>query len=91
MLFLYRPRQTWMPYTPPRRPTEQDAYNRDMQGRFDATHRVAPYSPESGSKASADPITQLKELAQLHTQGQLTDEEFATLKAQILEDPNPSR
>jgi Short C-terminal domain len=33
---------------------------------------------------AADPIQQLKDLAQLHEQGVLTDEEFAVQKAKIL-------
>ena len=33
---------------------------------------------------AADPIAQLKDLADLHTQGVLTDEEFAVQKAKIL-------
>ena len=42
MLFLYRPRQTWMPYRSPRGYTDQSVYNRRMQERFDATRRVPP-------------------------------------------------
>jgi hypothetical protein len=34
--------------------------------------------------AEADPIVRLKELAQLHDSGVLTDEEFAAAKAKIL-------
>jgi hypothetical protein len=78
-----------MPYAPPRRPTEQDAYNRDMQQRFAATHRVAQRSLQSGAEPPADPITQLKELAQLHADGQLTDDEFASFKAKLLGTANP--
>jgi hypothetical protein len=73
-----------MPYAPPRRPTEQDAYNRDMQARFAETHRVAQTPPQSGSEPAADPIAQLKELAQLHADGRLTDDEFASFKAKVL-------
>jgi hypothetical protein len=40
-----------------------------------------PAAPEA---SSADTITQLKELAELKTQGILTDEEFAAQKAKIL-------
>jgi hypothetical protein len=72
-----------MPYPLPRRPSEQDAYNRDMQERFAATHRVAPYAPQP-LEPSTDPISQLKELAQLHTDGGLTDDEFAAFKAKLL-------
>jgi Short C-terminal domain len=41
------------------------------------------YEPEPAPPA-ADPIEQLKELAELHKQGILTDEEFAAQKAKIL-------
>ena len=41
MLFLYRPRQTYMPFRVPRARTTQGAYNRHLQERFEATRRVA--------------------------------------------------
>ena len=40
--------------------------------------------PATSADGSSDHITQLKELADLHTQGALTDEEFAAEKAKIL-------
>ena len=44
------------------------------------------YAPPPAAPAApaADPIAQLKELGELHTQGILTDEEFAAQKAKIL-------
>ena len=46
------------------------------------------YEPAPAAAAApapaADPIAQLKDLADLHTQGVLTDEEFAVQKAKIL-------
>lgn len=45
MLFLYRPRQTWMPYRVPRDVTQQDAYNMRLQQRFDATRRAPRAAP----------------------------------------------
>jgi hypothetical protein len=42
VLFLYRPRQTYMPYRLPREMSQQTAYNRQLQARFDATRRVPP-------------------------------------------------
>jgi hypothetical protein len=87
MLFLYRPRQTWMPYRLPREPTQQQAYNRQMQDSFEATRRVArpePASAVAGPAPSRDPIAALKDLAQLHDSGALTDEEFAAAKAKVL-------
>ena len=49
MLFLYRPRQTWMPYRVPGDVTQQDMYNRHLQEKFDATIRV----PRQASTAPA--------------------------------------
>ena len=42
------------------------------------------YEPAPAAAPAADPIAQLKDLADLHTQGVLTDEEFAVQKAKIL-------
>jgi hypothetical protein len=49
MLFLYRPRQTWMPFRVPRPQTQQEAYNLQLQQQFDASRRVAPYAPPAAS------------------------------------------
>jgi len=85
MLFLYRPRQTWMPFRPPRRSTDQDGYNLSMQQAYSATRRVAPYTPEtSGAAAAEDPVARLRELARLHESGALSDAEFAAAKAKVL-------
>jgi putative oligomerization/nucleic acid binding protein len=49
--------------------------------------RVMPDAPPPPAPAAApamDPITQLKELAELRQQGILTDQEFAEQKARIL-------
>jgi Short C-terminal domain len=91
MLFLYRPRQTWMPYRVPRQPTQQAAYNRQLQESYAATRRVAP-SPISAESASAgtaamnrpDPLSDLKDLAELHKSGALNDAEFTAAKAKLL-------
>jgi len=40
--------------------------------------------PAPAPAAAPDPIAQLKELGELHSQGVLTDEEFAAEKAKIL-------
>jgi hypothetical protein len=44
----------------------------------------APAAPVAAAAPAADPIAQLKELGELHTQGVLTDEEFAAQKAKLL-------
>jgi hypothetical protein len=43
-----------------------------------------PAYAEPSAPAAPDPIEQLKQLAALHTQGVLTDEEFAAQKAKLL-------
>lgn len=45
---------------------------------------LAHASPEPAGSGPAD-LEQLKKLGELHTQGVLTDEEFAAMKAKILE------
>jgi hypothetical protein len=86
MLFLYRPRQTWMPYQAPRQPAQQAAYNRQLQDSYAATRRVAP-APAEGVGAAPpqrDTVADLKDLAELHASGALSDEEFAAAKAKLL-------
>ncbi len=43
-----------------------------------------PAAPVAAAPAAPDPIQRLKELGQLHTDGVLTDEEFAAEKAKVL-------
>jgi hypothetical protein len=48
---------------------------------------AAPTSPESPTAAagmSAEAVQRLQELAELHKQGVLTDEEFSSQKARLL-------
>ena len=58
---------------------EQQAYN---EGQQSMAPPPPPPPPPGGT--SSDTISQLKQLGELHTQGVLTDEEFATEKARIL-------
>jgi Short C-terminal domain len=96
MLFLYRPRQTYMPFRVPRQPTQQAAYNRQLQESYAATRRVAP-SPIRAETASAaataasgpDPFADLKGLAELHKSGALSDAEFTAAKAKLLGTDTP--
>jgi Short C-terminal domain len=81
MLFLYRPRETWMPYALPRDRTEQDQYNRQLQEQYASSRRVRPSSP---SDAATDSVTALTQLGALHRNGDLTDDEFAAEKAKVL-------
>ena len=85
MLFLYRPRQTYMPYRVRRSNVEQVEYNRRLQAKFAATQRVPRPTPVPAPPPSpADDLAALKELAAMHASGALTDAEFATAKAKIL-------
>jgi hypothetical protein len=81
MLFLYRPRETWMPFAGPRTRTDQAAYNRTLQAQFEASRRVAPAAPVAGNDV---PITELTELGRLHQSGLLTDAEFTAAKTKLL-------
>jgi hypothetical protein len=47
-------------------------------------YAAPPPPPPPPPPAAPDPIAQLKEMAELHSQGILTDEEFAAQKAKIL-------
>ena len=84
MLFLLRPRQTWMPYGLPRSPANRDEYNRLHRDAYGATRRVAPGSMTPAAAAARSPIDDLKELGRLHDSGVLTDAEFAAAKAKLL-------
>jgi len=76
-----------MPFRTPRAPTQQAAYNRQLQESYAATRRVAPAptGPEPAAASTGrDPIADLKDLAELHSSGMLSDEEFAAAKAKLL-------
>lgn len=45
---------------------------------------VAPAAPAPAAESMDDKIAQLKQLAELHQQGILTDDEFAAQKAKLL-------
>jgi Short C-terminal domain len=83
MLFLYRPRQTWMPYQVPRQPTQQVAFNQHLQESYAATRRVPP------APSADNPVADLKDLAELHASGLLNDAEFAAAKAKLLGTSGP--
>jgi hypothetical protein len=58
---------------------EQQYYEQQQQQQYvQAQPAPAPAPP------AKDPIEQLKELAELHSQGILTDDEFAAQKSKIL-------
>ena len=58
------------------------AYQRDVQAQ---QPQYAPPPPAAPAAGGTDVIEQLKQLAELHDAGVLTDEEFATQKAKVLE------
>ena len=80
MLFLLRPRQTYMPYALPRPPEQQRVQNEQIQHAYSATRRVEPDAPASPGL----PVDQLEKLAELHRSGVLTDDEFSAAKAKVL-------
>ena len=92
MLFLYRPRQTWLPVARPMANTEQAEYARHLNAQFEATQRrpaALPAGPApvaaSGSNAGGhDVVRALQDLVALHEAGHVTDDEFARAKAQVL-------
>jgi len=60
--------------------SQQDQQQYEQQ---QAAQQPAP-APAPAPAAAPDPIAQLKQLGELHSQGILTDEEFAAQKAKIL-------
>ena len=67
---------------------QQQKYAAQDQEKYDqrraAAAAAAPQYVEAASPAEPDVSDELTKLAQLHTQGILTDEEFSAKKAQIL-------
>lgn len=63
-----------------RRQDERWQQQEEAQG----AQQQAPPQQAAPAAPAADPIEQLKELAQLHEQGVLTDDEFAAQKAKLL-------
>jgi hypothetical protein len=54
------------------------------QGAQQGQYYEAPQAAAPPAAAAADPIEQLKELAELRDKGVLTEEEFAAQKAKLL-------
>ena len=81
MLFLYRPRETWMPFARPMNTTEQAEYNRQLQAKFASTRRVSAAPP---ALSGGDVVSALQQLGALHQSGQLTDAEFEQAKSKVL-------
>jgi transcription initiation factor TFIID subunit TAF12 len=60
---------------------DQQAYDQQQQQQ---QQQYAPPPPPPAAAPEDDSVAELQNLAQLHTQGVLTDEEFAAAKAKIL-------
>jgi hypothetical protein len=71
-----------MPYALPRDPQQQNLYNQQLQKGYDNTRRVDPAPP--AAIEPRDPIAALKDLAEMHANGALTDEEFAAAKGKLI-------
>ena len=63
-----------------------DELNIPKEGVDDSDREAADAGDEGGGTAApaADPLDQIKKLADLHAQGILTDEEFETKKTELL-------
>ncbi len=85
-----------MPYAV-RPPSQQRAYNRSLQEKFESTRRLPPpvpaaqlHSPTVDASAASSPpvqgdlIAALNKLATLHESGALDDAEFSAAKAKLL-------
>jgi hypothetical protein len=84
MLFLLRPRQTSMPFGVPRNRPDQNYQNQELQQAYLSTRRVDPSVPTEAETRERDPIAYIRELAELHKSGVLTDAEFDAAKARAL-------
>lgn len=62
---------------------EQQQYEAAQYQQQQVAPQAAP-APAAPTAAAADPIAQLKELADLRDRGVLTDQEFAAQKAKLL-------
>jgi hypothetical protein len=84
MLFLLRPRQTYMPYALPRDQMDRETYDQQLQEAYASTRRVAPYEPNPKHSATPDLVADLRDLGALHESGALSDDEFAAAKSKLL-------
>jgi Short C-terminal domain len=62
---------------------QANKYDQQDQEQYEEEQAAAP-APGPAPEAEDDTTERLQNLAQLHTQGVLTDEEFASAKAKIL-------
>ena len=62
---------------------QNNKWSEQEQAQYEQEQAAAP-APEAAPAAADDDVTELQQIADLHAQGILTDEEFAAKKAQIL-------
>ena len=62
---------------------QDDKWAEQEQAQYEQQQAAAP-PPPPAAPAASDDMAELQQLAELHAQGILTDEEFAAKKAQVL-------
>jgi putative oligomerization/nucleic acid binding protein/uncharacterized protein DUF3824 len=67
-------------------PQDQGQYPPQDQGQYPPQQQYAPPPPAPAPEAAPEDsdVAKLQQLAQLHSQGVLSDEEFAAAKAKVL-------
>jgi len=63
---------------------QQMAEMQQQMAEMQAQQAAAAVAPQAAASAGDDMMTKLNQLSALHTQGVLTDEEFAAAKAKLL-------
>lgn len=66
------------------READQEARLQELEAQQASASAPPPAAPPPAAGLSADAMSQLQQLGQLHEQGVLTDAEFAAQKARIL-------
>ena len=66
--------------------SQQDQYNDQASAAYDATNQAPPaeYVPPAPAPSGASDVDQLSKLAELHSSGALSDEEFGAAKSKLL-------
>jgi Short C-terminal domain len=71
-----------------KRRSEQDQYNEQASEAYDAQQQQqappAEYVPPAPAPSGGSDVDQLSKLAELHSSGALSDEEFAAAKSKVL-------
>ena len=79
----WQPQRPWL-----RAPRERCHHHQEQkyaaQDQQAAAQQQAAYEPAPAAPAADDPMAEVQKLAELHSAGVLTDEEFAAAKAKAL-------